>query len=514
MLAQGQWGSGPIKVAIVTKGHNFDRDGFFNFWDSLGQDITWTHLQHPAALEFFDPAIADTFDVYAFYDAPGRTATPGTRGQADVRTAKRIGEEEPDSVPAEGKGLVFFHHSPAAWNHTWPEYGEMIGMACDWGNEVTFKGKTYPNSGAQGGVKQRITVVNKTHPITQGIGDGFEIVDETYLCPVDEKAKGLIPLLRTDFEPIDKNFPGRYAGGWRYPGVGSNLAGWVRTAEKSPLVYLQNGHDAVAWKNPAFQTLMRNSIKWAASQEARDWAAKNPTKVRKPRARVTRRKAKNEKRKEQGRAVNRGALFVALSFFVFVFRLRVAGGAARRRCGSRRSSIGSRRRCPRIRLDEKLDHLHGRRRLVGEAVGLSLHHVVGLPGDGGDDRILFDGELERAGDRDEHVERDVVVHVRPAHRARLQRDLQHAHVRVFDDVEEVHAGIGIACLPHLLAAAGRLAVAGAWPVAGAAVGAGALAPAQELLEPERVPAQRQARRSRLPFRTLSSACVSPVLAGI
>ena len=62
LLAQGQWGGGPIKVAIVTKGHNFDRDGFFNFWDSLGQDITWTHLQHPAALEFFDPAIADTFE--------------------------------------------------------------------------------------------------------------------------------------------------------------------------------------------------------------------------------------------------------------------------------------------------------------------------------------------------------------------------------------------------------------------------------------------------------------------
>jgi len=81
MLAQGQWGNGPIKVAIVTKGHNFDRDGFFAFWDSLGQEITWTHLQHPAALEFFDPAIADTFDVYAFFDAPGRTATPGPDGK-------------------------------------------------------------------------------------------------------------------------------------------------------------------------------------------------------------------------------------------------------------------------------------------------------------------------------------------------------------------------------------------------------------------------------------------------
>ncbi|HUP39005.1 MAG TPA: hypothetical protein VM115_02710, partial [Vicinamibacterales bacterium] len=46
LVAQGQWGGGPIKVAIITKGHNFDRDGFFNFFDSLGQDITWTHLQH------------------------------------------------------------------------------------------------------------------------------------------------------------------------------------------------------------------------------------------------------------------------------------------------------------------------------------------------------------------------------------------------------------------------------------------------------------------------------------
>ena len=283
MLAQGQWGSGPIKVAVVTKGHNFDRDGFFNFWDSLGQDITWTHLQHPAALEFFDPAIADTFDVYAFYDAPGRTVLPGSpEGKPQYEQPNASAKKNLIPFLQKGKGLVFFHHSPAAWNHTWPEYSEMIGSACDWGNPVTFKGKTYPNSGAQGGVKQHITVLNKTHPITQGLGDGFDIVDETYLCPVDEKAKGLIPLLKTDFEPIDKNFPGRYAGGWRYPGVGSNLAGWVRTAEKSPLVYLQNGHDAVAWKNPAFQTLMRNAIKWAASQEARDWAAKNPTKVRKP----------------------------------------------------------------------------------------------------------------------------------------------------------------------------------------------------------------------------------------
>ena len=120
-------------------------------------------MQHPAALEFFDPAIADTFDVYAFYDAPGRTATPGPDGKPTYEQPNASAKKNLIPFLQKGKGLVFFHHSPAAWNHTWPEYSEMIGMACDWGNPVTFKGKTYPNSGAQGGVKQHITV--STRPI-------------------------------------------------------------------------------------------------------------------------------------------------------------------------------------------------------------------------------------------------------------------------------------------------------------------------------------------------------------
>src|SRR5215213_6267533 len=120
LLAQGQWGSGPIKVAIITKGHNFDRDGFFNFWDSLGQDITWTHLQHPAALEFFDPAIADTFDVYVFYDAPGRTALPGSaEGKPQYEQPNASAKKNLIPFLQKGKGLVFLHHAPAAWNHTW-----------------------------------------------------------------------------------------------------------------------------------------------------------------------------------------------------------------------------------------------------------------------------------------------------------------------------------------------------------------------------------------------------------
>jgi uncharacterized protein len=281
LLAQ-QWGSGPIRVAIVTKGHNFDREPFFAMFDAFGKEITYTHVQHPAALEFFDPALADTFDVFVFYDAAGRTPLPGSpEGKPTFEQPNESAKKNLIPFLQKGKGLVFLHHSVASWNHTWPEYGEMLGMVCDWGNDVTFMGKNYPRSGFLGGVKQKITVLNKTHPVTQGVADGFEIVDETYLCPFDTKAKGLIPLLQTDFVPVDSAFTNRYPSGWRHPKVGTQLTAWARSAEKSPLVYLQHGHDRLAWENPAFRTVLMNAIRWTASQEARDWAAKNPTRVRK-----------------------------------------------------------------------------------------------------------------------------------------------------------------------------------------------------------------------------------------
>ena len=178
-----------------------------------------------------------------------------------------------------GEGLVFLHHATAAWNHTWPEYSEMIGAACDWGAPVTFEGKTSPNSGARGRTPQHITVLDKTHPVVAGLGDGYDITDETYLCETDETL--FHPLLKTDFVAIDKNFETRYAGGWRHPGTGTQMVGWYRAVGKSPLVYLQNGHDSTAWQNPAYKTLLTNAIKWVVSPEGKAFGAKEgkPMKV-------------------------------------------------------------------------------------------------------------------------------------------------------------------------------------------------------------------------------------------
>ena len=45
------------------------------------------------------------------------------------------------------------------------------------------------------------------------------------------------------------------------------------------MAYVQMGHGATAWSNPAFRQLLLNSIKWAASPEAKAWAKANPKKI-------------------------------------------------------------------------------------------------------------------------------------------------------------------------------------------------------------------------------------------
>src|SRR4051794_31751878 len=49
-----QGGNGPVKVLFISKGHFFDRDGLMTFFDQLGRDINWTHVEQPAAQVFYD----------------------------------------------------------------------------------------------------------------------------------------------------------------------------------------------------------------------------------------------------------------------------------------------------------------------------------------------------------------------------------------------------------------------------------------------------------------------------
>lgn len=286
-----QGGQGPIRVLFVSSYHPFDRANLFIMLDKFGSDITWCHAEHPAADRFFDPAVAEDFDVFLFFDAfagrknmgmgaNGRVSysypPPSDKLQANLKQMLTNGD----------KGFVFFHHALASWVHSWPAgvngsnaYVEMMGGAADWGTPIkNIRGVDYPVSGYRQGTEQRITVVDKNHPVTAGVDD-YDIVDEVYLCPMFEDS--VHPLLRTNFQPTADKFHdapnGANVGAGHPPG--SNLSGWVKTAENTPIVYLQNGHDNNAWSNLHFQRLLLNAIKWVASPDAKTWAKANSKRI-------------------------------------------------------------------------------------------------------------------------------------------------------------------------------------------------------------------------------------------
>ena len=54
-----QGGSGPIRMLLITKAHPYEREPYYQMFDSMGADITWMHVDHPAAEAFMTPKYAN-----------------------------------------------------------------------------------------------------------------------------------------------------------------------------------------------------------------------------------------------------------------------------------------------------------------------------------------------------------------------------------------------------------------------------------------------------------------------
>jgi type 1 glutamine amidotransferase len=271
-----QGGAGRIQVLLMTKGHAFNpKDAFFGMFDSFGKEITYTHVEEPAAQVFLDPKLAAPYDVIVTYAMPGRERQfkdDGTSANALVDPSPQL-RAGMRALLQSGKGIVFFHHALAGWVHRWPEFVEIMGGACDWGTAINIRGVAHPRSGFHPNTLQTISIADKAHPITQGLGDSFEITDEAYTCPMFEDS--VKPLLRTSWQPAPEVKDRHLNPATPF----SNLFAWVKTAENSPIVYVQGGHGQAAWEDEDFRKVMMNAIRWAASPEARAWAKANPTRI-------------------------------------------------------------------------------------------------------------------------------------------------------------------------------------------------------------------------------------------
>lgn len=260
-------------VMLVTRGHPFERESFFQMFEAIEQEgIQTTHVEQPAAQAFFNVELANAYDALVMYDMPGIHL----RLSADE---PRVTYYEPENSYKErllelvekGHGFVFLHHAIAGWP-TWDEYSELIGGRFFYAPD-TIRGVSYPDSGYRIGVEHTVNVVGH-HPVTEGIPESFTLTDEVYLLSTVYE-DSVEPLLTSNYEPVTENFwsSGRFVTdfkgdniGWERP-PGSNLVGWARTVGNSRVVYLQCGHDEAVYANTHYQRLIRNAIDWVSTRE-------------------------------------------------------------------------------------------------------------------------------------------------------------------------------------------------------------------------------------------------------
>jgi type 1 glutamine amidotransferase len=216
----------PLRVLVVTGGHDFEREAFTAMWNSL-DGVEWTEARHPDAHKLLTPEAGKAYDVVALYDmwAP---ITP------EARTAFA-------ELIRKGKGLVALHHCLAGYPD-WPEFDKMIGgryfQSVPAGAGPEVKASTYVDA-----VPYRVHVADRKHPIVRGIED-FDITDEVYgSFGVEPDSKPLLTATEPRSGPV---------------------IGWTRTYGKARTCYLMLGHDHVAYTDANYRKLVVQALFWAA----------------------------------------------------------------------------------------------------------------------------------------------------------------------------------------------------------------------------------------------------------
>ena len=228
-VSSGNSPAKPIRILVITGGHEYKITEFNQMLEALGKDIQYQISELPGAYDMFLPENRNKYDVLVFYHM-WQTITDE---QAKVLS---------DCI-SQGKPLVVLHHSICAYDD-WPEYVNIIGGKY-FHKPTTIKGKEYPACSYIHDLHFTVKIINPADPVTKGLTD-FDIFDETYKgFYVDEN---VTPLLSTD-EPSS-----------------TPVIGWSKMYGKARIVTLQSGHDAATFENPDFRKLLRQAIEWVFHQ--------------------------------------------------------------------------------------------------------------------------------------------------------------------------------------------------------------------------------------------------------
>jgi uncharacterized protein len=218
--------AGDVRVLIVTGGHDFDQSGFTALFHSM-PGISSVQLAYgQGAEEKLTPEGARDFDAIVFYDM---------HQEKDPQSAGIM------RLLAQGKGMVFLHHSLWSYDTTWPEYRHILGGYAS--SKVQVAAGPSPTSTYLHGQNVQVHIADPSSPVTPGLQD-FEIVDETYNHYwVDPK----VHVLLTTDNPTS-----------------THEIAWSHKYKKSRIVYIELGHGPTAYENPNYKILVRQAIDWVA----------------------------------------------------------------------------------------------------------------------------------------------------------------------------------------------------------------------------------------------------------
>jgi type 1 glutamine amidotransferase len=215
----------PLKVLVITGGHNYDRTAFNAMFDSFeGMDCTIRETEEdPGAL--FEPIEAFGYEAVVLYNF---------RQNLSDRA-----QEHFMALLDEGIGLTVIHHAIAGFPG-WREYENIIGATYVL-REETRRGTHYPRPQWKHSMDMKIKVEDPAHPVTQGV-ENFTLRDETYKLWVYHEGNHL--LLSTDHEHSNRQIA------------------WTRRYAGARVYFIQLGHDRHAFENEPYRRLLRQGISW------------------------------------------------------------------------------------------------------------------------------------------------------------------------------------------------------------------------------------------------------------
>ena len=142
-----------------------------------------------------------------------------------------------------GHGFLGVHSATDTF-YEWAEYGALIGGY--------FDGHPWHQS-------VRIDVAEPSDALVSFLGRAFEIRDEIYQIR-DFDEQGSRVLLRLDGRSVDRSREGVHQRSYGWP-----LA-WTRSYGQGRVFYTALGHEQAVWRDPRYQQLLLNAIRWSVDR--------------------------------------------------------------------------------------------------------------------------------------------------------------------------------------------------------------------------------------------------------